>query len=336
LSDSPLTPEELLAGELVSLCRSRNSGILSCWREIWLSNIRANKERFGLFRDRSIGQIWGRARNTPAVCVGSGPSLAKNIGDLWRAKEQGIPLLSCLHNYQMLEDRGIKPDYYVTTDGGSVVVDDMVLGGRLTPAEYFASTKDKTLLAYIGTHPSLFDHWQGNVLFYNCPLESTESRSFDLEVAEIEPFYAHVSAGGNVLGASVYIAKAIMGANPIALVGADFSYSPEGNFYPQAVNQEIEGLGPLRSSSVPNIYGVPVNTTEAYYGFKVWFDWVATSVRGQLINCTEGGIFGAYPDGQLSSVPVVPLAQFFANYRTHELTYSQACDPTLVSRFVAF
>jgi hypothetical protein len=220
--ESPPVSPKALYGQACS----NDGATIDSWREIWLKNIRANKARFGSFADNGIGKLHGTLALKPAVIAGSGPSLKVN-GDKLKDRP-GIPLISCLHNFHFFEDRDIPVDYYVTLDAGPVVIEEVSEGGKLSPDEYWARTKDRTLIAFIGTDPGLFDKWQGKVYFYNAPVPD---QAFTDEVKKIEEFHTYISNGGNVLGACLYFAMGILGANPVAFVGADFAFGYDKKFH---------------------------------------------------------------------------------------------------------
>src|SRR4029079_16779791 len=110
----------------------------------------------------------------------------------------------CLHNYHFFEDQGIEIDYYVSLDAGQVVLEEISDGGKKTPDEYWASTKNKKLCAFVGSNPELFKLWQGEVFLFNAPVPDAKYME---EVEKLEPFNCYISNGGNVLGACLYIAK---------------------------------------------------------------------------------------------------------------------------------
>lgn len=319
----PVSPEQLYG----SACSS-DTVTINSWREIWLKNIRANKAKFGSFADHGIGKLFGKYKLQPAIVAGSGPSLKVNGASL--KDRGGIPLISCLHNFHFFEDQGVEVDFYVTLDAGEVVVEEISEGGKLTPDEYWAKTKGKKLLAFIGTSPRLFEKWQGEVYFFNAPVPDEEYRK---EVEAIEKFYSFVSNGGNVLGACVYIAKGILGANPIAFVGADFCFSYDKKFHGWDSKYD-KNLGHVIRTI--DIYGNKVLSWQSYTNFKCWFDFIAMKVPGIWINCTEGGTFGAYADGNIMAVKQMELAKFFEMYQMSEQLRAQCEAPGVFDNKILF
>jgi hypothetical protein len=323
IESPPIAPNQLYG----QAC-ANDSVTIDSWRKIWLDNIRANKARFGSFSDHSIGKLYQTHSLKPAVIAGSGPSLKVN-GDLLKERG-GVPLISCLHNFHYFEDRGISVDFYVTLDAGPVVLEEVSEGGTKTADEYWALTKDKKLIAFIGTDPRLFEKWQGEVYFFNAPVPD---KSFQAESDAIEPFFAYISNGGNVLGACLYFAKGWLGCNPIAFVGADFAFGYDKKFHAWDSKYD-KNLGYVLKAV--DVYGNKVLTWQSYANFKAWFDYVAVKVPGIYINCTEGGTFGAYSEGNIMAVRQMELSQFIGMYRMSEHIKGQAEKPYEPSNVILF
>lgn len=308
-------------------CSSDNATV-NRWRQVWLDNTKANKERFGSFRDHSIAPLFQENHMRPGICVGSGPSLANNIQDLRAVK--GIPIVSCLHNYHYMVDNEVPVKYFVTLDAGDVTLEEISEGGQKSHQEYLDSTKDKTLLAYIGSSPKLLAQWKGDVKFYSCPMPEM---SLVEDILKIEEFNIWVSTGGNVLGACVYISKAIMGSNPIAFVGADFSFSYTRQFHAWKSKYDKE-LGQVVPAT--DVFGHRVLTWQSYYNFKVYFEWLAQIHPGIYINCTEGGILGSYPEGNIAQIRQMALKDLNFMYNVSDTSRITCEKPDVRNLTIAY
>lgn len=283
---------------------------IDAWRNIWINNVTKNHEKFKSFKENSVAKVFGSQKYKPCIIVGSGPSLKYNADDL---KDHGdIPVVSCLHNYHYLYEKGVKVDYWMTLDAGEVVIQEVSEGGTRPESEYWESTKDQTLVAFIGSSPKLFEKWQGKVLFFNAPVPDNE---YIKTVEGLERFNTYISNGGNVLGACLYFAKAILGCNPIAFIGADFCFGYDKKFHSWDSKYDAS-LGYVLKAV--DVYGNKVLTWQSYNNFKNWFDYIALQVPGIYVNCTEGGTFGAYPDGNLMAIKQMPLLDFLEMYRMFE------------------
>lgn len=316
VQNPPIGKEQLLG----NACRSDDITFKNLG-ESWVENTKKNKAKFNSFKDKSIGKFFGKHKNTPIICAGSGPSLAKNGEQL---KNRGdIPLISCLHNFHFFEDRDIPVDYYVTLDAGPLTVEEVYEGGKNPPEWYWERTKGKILFAYIGANPTLLEKWQGDIYFYNCP---AFSHGIGDKINAIEKFNLYVVSGGNVLGACVYIGKAILGCNPIAFVGADFSFSYDKKFH--AWNSKYDkDLGNI--TRTVDVYGQKIFSWNSYLGFKNYFEWMSMTVPGLYINCTEGGVLGSFYEGNIMSIQQMDLKTFFVMYQSYELLRDVVENPEL-------
>jgi hypothetical protein len=309
---------------------SSNDGVtVNSWSATWLRNIRENKAKYGSFKDQSIGQLQKHFYGKPVIVAGSGPSLKYNAHQL-KDRGEAIGLLSCLHNFHFMEDLGANVDFYVTLDAGEITVEEVSEGGSKTPDEYWAMTKGKKLLAFIGTSPRLLAKWQGEIYFYNCPVPDD---AYMKEVEAIEPFHLYVGTGGNVLGACTYIAKCITGASILSFVGADFSFSNAKKFHAWDSKYDAN-IGYVVSAF--DVFGKKVRTWQSYLNFKSWFDWMSGAVPGIYINCTEGGIFGSYAEGNIMTVLQMELGKFIEMVKICEGLTDQCRTPDTASKKIIF
>ena len=307
---------------------SNDTGTIDHWKATWIDQFKQNQKTFGPFKDRSLGHLFGQYELKPCIVAGAGPSLKYNGHYL--KQRQKIPLISCLHNFHYMEDNDINPEFYVTLDAGPVTIEEVTEGGTKPESEYWERTKDRTLLAFCATHPSLLEKWKGKIYFFNCPVPNDE---YQKETETVEKFRLHVGTGGNVLGACLYIAKAFFGANPIAFVGADFCFSYEKKFHAWDSKYDAN-LG--RVLKAVDVFGNKVLTWQSYFNFKCWFDWVAVQIPGLYINCTDGGTFGAYQEGNLMAVKQMPLSHFINMYYLHEHMRDQSENPETEEKKLLF
>lgn len=324
--DHPPMPKE----QLYSNAASNDGQTIKAWYQTWIDNIKANKETLGSFKDNGVGQLFGLYKFGTAICAGSGPSLGYN-GKLL-AERNGIPLISCLHNFHMMEDLGLAPEFYVSLDAGPVVLEEVSEGGSKTPEEYWEMTKDRTLVAFIGSHPDLIKKWRGKVYVYNAPIPD---QGLIDAVNEIEVFSTHLSNGGNVLGACLYLCKAIFGVHRVAFLGADFSFGYDRkSFHPWKSKYDLN-LGHV--VPMTDVFGIKVPSWPSYRNFKYWFDWLSLQIPGNwMINCSEGGCLGSYPDGNISSIVQMPLVDFINQLNMCENIREQCENPEIFQKKILF
>jgi len=309
-------------------CTNDNATI-DRWSQQWLSQIRSNHASYGPFSKRSVGSLYGEIQGSPTVIVGSGPSLKENA-HLLVEKPENIRIISCLHNFHYLEDLGVDVDYYVTLDAGELTIDEISEGGLKSEDEYFELTKDKKLLAFIGTHPKLLEKWQGEIYFFNAPVPD---EAYTKKVDEIEPFHIYVESGGNVLGASLMLAKGILGSQISIFIGADFAFSDSEKTSFHAWDSKYDkDLG--HYIMVPSIFGHRIRTWQSYYNFKLWFDVVAQRIPGIYINATENGCLGAYREGNLCHIRQMTLKECLDMFSIHTIKKSACLDPSNDRRII--
>jgi hypothetical protein len=311
---APIAPKELLGASC-----SADEPTVNHWKSTWEKNVKANHDKFGSFKDHSIGKFYGYAHQKPVIIAGSGPSLKYNAHEL--KNREDITVISCLHNFHFMEDIGCPADFYVSLDAGEVVIEEVYEGGTKTEQEYWDLTKGRKLLCYIGTSPRLLEKWQGEVYFFNHPVPDENYIAY---VEKIEKFNTYVSSGGNVLGGCFYIAKAFMGASIIGFIGADFCFSYLKKFHGWDSKYDAKLGNVLR---VKDVFGNSVYTWKSYHNFKGWFESITLTVPGVYYNCSEGGTLGAYLEGNIRSIHQLPLQQFIRQMTMYNEIKEQALNP---------
>jgi len=323
----PYSPNELF-GE-----STKNDDItIKSWKPQWIGQSEINSKSFN-FNDLTCMSEYCKESYKPVIIAGSGPSLKKNAYKLKQHRvlktdgsgyelgggRKDIKIVSCLHNFGYLEDNNImtKDDYYLTLDAGTITLPEVSEGGTKTEEEYWEISKDRTLIAVINTNPELLKKWRGRILFYMVPStnELMDEYKKYLDVTKVPGF----SVGGNALGACLYFAKAILGAGPIIMVGADFSFGYDHKFHSwdSHYDQQFSGL-----KDCVDIFGNRVFTWPSYFGFKCWFDFMAMGGTGRnphiFINATEGGILGAYPEGNIKQILQIDLYNALRIFTMHD------------------
>lgn len=323
IPDLPIPPAALYQ----QACSS-DSITVDSWRETWTKNIIENKKHFKSFKEHSVGKLYKQFEFKPCILAGSGPSLSENVHLL---KDRGnIPLISCLHNFHLMEDNDAKPEYYVSLDAGTVVLEEVSEGGKKTANEYWDLTKNRKLIAYIGSSPELFKKWQGEIYLFNCPIPDAKLNE---EVAKIEPFNVWVSNGGNVLGAALYIARGFLGCGTIAFTGTDFCFSYDNKFHAWDSKYDKK-LGNV--IKLVDVYGNKRLSWQSYANFKGWFEYLAYSSPQIFINCSEGGCFGSYPEGNAAKIRQMKLSSFIFMHRMHEVLEDQMFTPETAKPMALF
>lgn len=307
-------------GNLYDNACSADDTTIVHWRETWLKHYAENKALIGSYAEKSVGKLYGINKHKAAIVIGSGPSLKDALPSLKKNAAMDHPLLtvSCLHNFGLFEDEGVKVDYYVSIDAGEIVIKDIQESRNKTIEQYWEASVGKKLIASPMSHPDLIKNWRGEIYFINSLLPDFSLRD---ELAKIERFPHYLSCGGNALGACFYIAKAIMGSNPIIFVAGDFCFDYNNTFH--SYKTHYDSLG--HYVVWPDVFGLPRKTWASYLNFKYWFDHIAMTVPGLYINCT-GGLLGAYREGNLRHFLYMSLEQAINMYSIAETVNLEVRD----------
>jgi hypothetical protein len=301
---------------------SNDEATIKKWRDVWLNNIRLNKEKFSSFKDYGLKGIYGSFSQRPCIIAGSGPSLKRSVAKL-KDRPSGMGLVSCLHNFHFMEDHDANVDFYVTLDSGPVTIEEVYEGGKHSPDHYWEKTKGKKLIAFIGTNPTLLDKWQGKIFFFNSPIPDEKVRE---EIRKIEPFNQWVETGGNVLGCATMITKGYLGSPISIFVGADFSFSNENE-------RKFHGWDSKYDKEIGNcvaavdIFGNRILTWQSYHNFKLWFDVLAQKVPGIYINASDAGTMGAYREGNIRQILQLNIDQVYEMFGLFHKKKDQALTP---------
>ena len=294
------------------------------WEKTWLGNIKANKDRFGSFASMSAGSLWGTGAGKATIIAGSGPSL-KYTAPKFKDRPEDMLLVSCLHNFHYLEDLEANVDYYVTLDAGPITVEEVTEGGSKSEEEYWELTAGRKLVAFIGTDPQLLERWKGEIYFFNAPIPSEKIMN---AINDIEKFQVYIESGGTVFGTCMFFTKGILGSQTIIFTGADFSFSTEPKARFHAWDSKYDTDHGYCIKAV-DIFGNAVKTWQSYYNFKLWFDLVAQRVPGFYINASEGGILGAYRDGNISAIKQMWYDDMIDMFTLHKHKKDHCSDPAI-------
>lgn len=330
----PPTKEQLYATATRSDAITNTS-----WNDIWIKQAKENGKNFDITALSCMSEYKKEAFK-PVIIAGSGPSIKKNYRDLKKRTvlkqdlETGkmeylegggrsdIKIVSCLHNFGLFENNDImtENDYYLTLDAGAITIPETIEGGEGLHDEdwYWERSRNRTLLAHQTANPELLSKWRGKILFFTTPPANQAVKTvFDevLDSSKVPSF----SVGGNALGACLYFARAILGGSSIIFIGADFSFSYDHKFHGwnSPYDNRFAGV-----EAATDVFGNRVYTWPSYYGFKCWLDFIAAGGHaGQdhsFINATEGGILGAYPEGNIRQFQFMSLKAALSMFTCHE------------------
>lgn len=195
-----------------ALVTERPSGINTDAYEAWIIRWAQNAAKNYPIVSRSWGvkYLSKCAKDVPAVLVGIGPSLEKEIKALKAVRNRAIVIVTDAA-LRTLVARDIHPDLVVTLDAK---VEQHTIWESVDTSSY-------TLVANSCTHPDTIQNWHGPILFFNMFGEDEFARHL---LPNIFPHLGRIPNVGTVGNTAVMLAHG-MGCSPLILVGMDFAYS---------------------------------------------------------------------------------------------------------------
>jgi hypothetical protein len=257
----------------------------------WLKNLKVNNKKWD-FHKHDAHSMHDMDLGDTVYIVGASPSLENNIDDLKGRKT----IFACGHILKYLLDNDIKPKFVFVVDCEEEEIEFINIGDK---------AKGITLIADICISPKVLEVWKGDVLF----VKGIMHKKMDKKIKKITSFSSEVSSGGNVVGMMTVIAWSI-GIKRIVFVGTDFSYI--GNaFYvrDELVKQNLPATS-IDFCYTYDIKGNKVNTLARLFMYKFFIDSCSIFAEDvEFINATEGGILGAYKEGNLKSIKQMSLKE---------------------------
>lgn len=189
----------------------------------WTENILLNLQYF--LRSTSISYLKDLFKDTPAIIVGSGPSLQEDLQYLNKVKELAI-VLAAGSSIQALLKAGIRPHLVVSIDGGEAnysVFKNIDMSKIPLAAGSFIKHK-------------ILDKVKTPLL--HVPLKNDLISKY---IFDLRDDYPEIFSTTSVTGTAIQLAK-LFGCNKIVLIGQDLSF-PNNQYYSSGVEHiESESL----------------------------------------------------------------------------------------------
>ncbi len=220
-----------------------------------------------LWRDRLAGK--------PALIIGAGPSLDKNIAQLLPQREKFL-IFAVARAAAVLEAHGIAPDFLVHVEAQD-------FRGFIQGCE---NLRDTIFLLADQTHPYYYTYPHGHTFVFQ---SRTNPIVNSLVARHPETRREVVKTGGSVATAAFYLAF-LAGCNPLVLLGQDFALGTASTY---AGGERDHKSGEMRRT-VTGYFGGQVTTLANYHTNIVWYERSLPLLRQQdpqrrFINATEGG-----------------------------------------------
>lgn len=239
----------------------------------------------------NTNELFEAAKGYPAVCVGAGPSLARNV-DLLSDPEvrKRVVVISAQTTLKPLLDRGIRPDFVTALDYHEI-------SKRFY--EGLAELPDVTLVAEPKANCSILDSFPG-------PIRVTQNAFLDHLLGELATPIIPIRAGATVAHLSFYLAQHL-GCDPIILIGQDLGFS-DGLYYcpGTAIHQvwapELSPFNTLEMmewqrivrhrnhlQKATDIHGRPIYSDEQMVTYLKQFERDFSAAPQRVLDATEGG-----------------------------------------------
>ncbi|MDH5542929.1 MAG: DUF115 domain-containing protein [Nitrospinota bacterium] len=289
------------------------SATLAFLGRIWEENYLKNRNN--IRRTPGVKNLFDRFKNLPSIVVGAGPSLDRNIKYMQYASGKAV-IIACDTALKILKQNGVKPDIVINLDPQSNVVN------------FFEEidTREITLVAPTIAYPPLREAWKGHFFFYN---KNAPDIPLLAGIAHEHRELGLLTPGGSVLSVAFDLAFK-MGADPIAFIGQDLSYSADnayasGGHYTGYKSEQIFDIGGDNIVEAADLFGRKLKTQKSMFVTNEWFKWAFERWNGDkkrtIYNCSEAGI--------LTSCEQSTLSDFVSSYCRKKLnvawTIKKAC-----------
>lgn len=320
-----------LEGLLIAFLSQKqiNQATLKRFQKVWLKNILKNSSWY--FKLPGVSHIRHEFRKKPAVIVGAGPSLGKNI-HLLREYQSSLLIIATDTALSLLMANGIKPDFVVSVD---------------------PQDKNTQYLLYaFGDKPALvIDSAASFISFVHYPVEKTilYDTIFPL-YDELTPFWGKkgkLLCGGSVSTTAFDLARFLQ-CDPIIFTGQDLAFSGKATHVRGSIledflyskinriktydNYNTRMLLSADKIEIESSDGGKVPTDRKFLTFLDWFKREIAATEAKVINCSEGGAF-------IKGCEHLPLKEAMEKYRLQvpfQKKFSVDFQPSNPASFVQF
>lgn len=234
-----------------------------------------------------------RYKNRPAVIVSAGPSLQKNI-DLLKDVDNDMIIVSGGRTLRSLIDKGIRPHLLT-------VVDPLEMSYTLCKG--YIEDLNVPLLFYEGTSDKVVNGHKGKKLFF----------AYNQVLSKIAQHYVKPIISGGSVAHSMASYAAMIGCNPVILIGQDLAYTGDRSHAEISQNRDGKtGFNELKRDDdiyVEGIDGKPIRTSLVLNDYKRALEEIIDFYdETTFINATEGG-------AKIRGTVQMTLAEAMAKYK---------------------
>jgi len=259
----------------------QSKSALSQWEPIWRANAQKNGELYRTLGTTHQDLLYvGAGRKL--LCIGTGPSLEKNLDILEKYKDTTQIDIACIDKaFSILMSKGIKPDY--------VYIADAAVSYEKYCKPYVDQTEDIVLISNITAQSDWAANWEGLKFFY-VNKDNIESEKIFIEISGCKEV---IPASSNVGNTVVVASTQLLGYDEYLLLGYDFCWGDDENYY--AGEDSIKRHWMKHLNIIDNI-GRLVNTSQNLFFSARWLQDFHDMVKGQgmkIYNCSGQGLLYA-------------------------------------------
>jgi len=251
-----------------------------------------------LIKSPSIELLENAYKGKPAIIVGAGPSLDKNIKELKKAQGKALILatdatLSTLKKHDILPDGVVSIERILLTyekfyQGKDIDRQIVFIGPPVVRGEILETLKENKKLLCLKKGEKI-NEWINDAILQENRLLSMGSSCAHVAFA----FAKHV------------------GANPIIFVGQDLAYTRDGVTH----SKDVEVMDKVDLNNRPDICfveginGEQLPTSNAFKNFLTWYELeiAADSGEREYLDATEGG-------ARIKGTTIMPLQEVIEKY----------------------
>ena len=278
-----------MIAEVVAYCRTNvATALVNAGRTI--GNLAHNAHHYaaGATTDALHNLMMG----LPAVCVGAGPSLVKNVHLLADpAVRRNVVVIAVQTTLKPLLDRGIEPDFVTALDYSEIC-------RRFY--EGLPPLPNVTLVAEPKCHPAILESFPG-------PIRICKNDFLDQLVGPLKRPRVAIATGATVAHLSYYLARHL-GCDPVLFIGQDLGFSDGVYYAPGTAIHDVWApeLSPFNTvemmewqrvarhrrqlQRLTDVHGRPIYSDEQMLTYLKQFERDFAQATETVIDCTEGGV----------------------------------------------
>lgn len=239
------------------------------------------KHMTSMHHDKKFEDLAGRFKGVPALIIAAGPSLDKNIDQIFKAIGKAV-IISVDTALPNLLNQGIRPDFVTSIDYKELTY-EKISGVAADPAARQINLICTSWVTDIV--PKIFPAKNVFWAYANNALENWINISMGGKMA--------IGGAGTVAHLNFISAK-IMGCDPIIFVGQDLAFSNNRGHSSNVVLTSDDTIKKMLNQGqdimwVKGVVEPKVPTNRQMHGYKHTFEQMIKESGGNIINATEGG-----------------------------------------------